>query len=526
MSYFLRLSFVSLLVFICSAAFADTTPPTPPASGSCSDAQKGATVTSSHQITVGGKTLTYTVSVGFLEITVTPGLFSSAFPAATATGPAQACIFYSAYQVQPTGASQRPLTFAFNGGPGSASLWLQLGIGPRRVNLGTDGTEPVLPFQLEDNTDTPLDLTDIVFIDPVATGFSAPASGSTPDQFFGAYNDAESVATFIRTYTDTFKREDSPLYIMGESYGGIRGSLVAQILQLPLYLPLKGVIFVSPCLSSTITNFGEDDNDTPYYTYFPSYVTASWYQKTTAGKYQTMDVESAYQAAKTFAFGSYRDALAMGNDLTPDQPLFHQIAQEMSEFTGIPATEIEKRNLRLQDADYFGLALASKNEIVGRYDSRFVGRKLSNQTGANADDPSDLQLGFPYVAAINSYLRNDLGFMTDSPYVDDANVGKWPMDSDGSEFVATHNLSQAFADNPDLQVFVASGYYDLACPMGTVEFERTRLDPDSNGKDRMVVHHYASGHMVYTNPEALKLMKVDLTAFYALSTAGIPLAGK
>ena len=392
--------------------------------------------------------------------------------------------------------------------------------------MGADGTNPPLPFQIQDNADTPLDLTDIVFIDPVATGFSSAQPGSTNDQFFGAYNDAESVATFIRTYTDTFKREASPLYLMGESYGGIRGSLVAQILQLPLYLPLKGVIFVSPCLSSTITNFTEDDNDVPFYTFFPTYVTTSWYQGTAGAKYLKMNVDTAYEAAKAFAFGPYRDALAMGNDLTSDQPLFHEIASEISEFTGIPQAQIEKNNLRIRDVDYFGMALESKNEIVGRFDTRYVGRKLTNQTGATANDPSDLQTGFPYVAGINAYLRNELGFTTDLPYVDAASISNWPMNSDGSEFVATHNLSQAFADNPNLEVFVASGYYDLACPMGTVEYERTRLDPQSNGKSRMAIHHYPSGHMIYISPIAMHQMKSDLTGFYALSTAGVPLASQ
>ncbi len=322
---------------------------------------------------------------------------------------------------------------------------------------------------------------------------------------------------------DNFKREDSPLYVMGESYGGMRGSLVAQILQLPFYLPLKGLILVSPCLSSTIDTFTEDDNDVPYYTFFPTYASTAWYQKRLSGKYQSMDVASVFEAAKNFAFGPYRDALAQGNTLTPDQPLYQQIAEQMSEFTGIPAAEIARHNLRLRDVDFFGMELEDKNEIVGRFDTRFVGRKLTTQNGSNATDPSDAITGFPFVSAVNSYLRNDLGFNTSSPYVDAANVSAWPFNSDSTEFVATHNLSQAFADNPHLQVFVASGYYDLACPMGTVEYERTRLDPESNGASRFSIHSYPSGHMVYINPVALHSLKADLNNFYVGTLAGVTL---
>jgi carboxypeptidase C (cathepsin A) len=520
-------SLVSLLLISLAActAFADGGDTTKNTAGGCNDAQKGAQVVTQHQLTLNGKTVNYSATVGFLEVVVDPGLFSGAFPAATATATAKACMFYTAYQIAPApGAAQRPLTFAFNGGPGSASLWLHLGVGPRRINMGTDGTNPPVPFQLEDNADTPLDLSDMVFIDPVATGFSVPETGSNQDQFFGAYNDAESVATFIRTFTDTFKREDSPIYVMGESYGGIRGSLVAQLLQLPLYLPLKGVIFVSPCLSNTITEFGVPDLDVAYWTFFPTFATTAWYQKVAGAKYLSMDVESTFQAAQNFANTRLADALRLGNAL-PDAE-FHAVAQEMSEFTGIPQSQIEDRHLRLRDTDFFGWELESKHQIVGRFDSRFVGAKLSTQNGATANDPSDLQTGFPYVSAINSYLRNDLGFTTTAPYVDGANITSWPFNSDGAEFDAAANLSQAFADNSKLQVFVIGGYYDLACPIGTVEYERSHLDIDSAGASRMAIHHYPSGHMAYINPIAMHEIKSDLADFYTLTGAGVPISQK
>jgi carboxypeptidase C (cathepsin A) len=385
--------------------------------------------------------------------------------------------------------------------------------------MGPDGLHPALPFRLSDNADSPLDLSDLVLLDPVATGFSHAVTGSTTDQFTGAQNDAESVATFVRDFLDRFHRRASPLYLLGESYGGIRGSLVAQLVQLPLYLPLKGLILISPWLSISSTDFTEDDNLVPYFTYFPSYAATAWYHRRAAARYLAMPVGDVFQAAKTFAFGPYRQALELGNEISPQER--HAIALQMSDFTGLSPEWLEHLNLRVKDADFASGLLYDQNEQTGLYDARFVGRRLSRQTGAQATDPSDTGTGFPFVSAVNAYLRDELGFQTPYPYVDSANL-VWPYNSDGMSFVATHNLSQAFADNPALEVFVASGYYDLVCPMGTVEYERSMLDPASQGHDRMAIHRYESGHMVYINPAALHQLKADLTGFYAATAGGAP----
>jgi carboxypeptidase C (cathepsin A) len=349
-------------------------------------------------------------------------------------------------------------------------------------------------------------------IDPVGTGYSTAAAGTTNDQFFGAKNDATSVATFIRDFRNRYNRLASPLYVMGESYGGIRGSLVTQFLQSNFYIPVQGLILVSPYLSTTTNNFGENDNDTPYFTYFPTYATTAWYQKTLTPALEALDVDSIYNAAKKFAFGEYRDALAQGNDLSKADSL--KIANEMSTFTGLPISQIQQWNLRIQDTDFFSGLLYDKREVVGRYDSRFVRARLFTQNGSTANDPSDSATGYPFVPAINSYIRYDLGFNLPTPYVDAANIPTWSFNSDGSEFGVVTNLSQAMVDNPKLKVFVANGYFDLACPMGTAEFERERLDP-SVDPSRMEMHRYPSGHMVYINPVALHQLKLDLTAYFA-----------
>jgi carboxypeptidase C (cathepsin A) len=425
----------------------------------------------------------------------------------------QGCFFFTYYQLNEPSPSDRPITFAFNGGPGSASLWLHLGaLGPKRVMMGSDGVNPPLPFQLENNDDSPLDLTDIVMIDPIGTGYSKAAAGTSADQFFGAKNDATSVATFIRDFRNQYDRLASPLYVMGESYGGIRGSLVTQYLQSTFYIPVKGLILVSPYLSSTTNNFNEDDNDVPYITYFPSYATTAWYQHTLSPELQAMDVDPLYNLAKGFAAGEYRDALSRGNELSAADAL--TIATQMSYFTGIPVSQIQQWNLRIQDVQFFSGLLYAQRKMVGRFDSRFVRSRLFTQDGATATDPSDSATGYPFVPAVNSYIRNDLGFNLPTPYVDSANIDDWSFGSDAQEFGVMTNLSQAMLDNPSLKVFVANGYFDLACPMGTAEYERDRLDP-SVDPTRMEMHRYPSGHMVYINPVALHQLKLDLTQYFS-----------
>ena len=481
-------------------------------------------VTTEHHVTIHGQGVAYSATVDRIEVVLDTAPFAAAFnpagPQAPTTTPTPSTsplpkgfIYFTYYKNHSDSSSNRPLTFAFNGGPGSASLWLHLGaLGPKRVQMGPDGLHPALPFQLEDNPDSPLDTTDIVMIDPIGTGFSHAEDGSTNDEFFGTQNDAISIALFIRGFLDKFNRRASPLYLLGESYGGIRGSIVAQLLESPLYLPLKGLILFSPWLSSTTTNFGEDDNIVPYFTYFPSFATSAWYHKTAASNYLSQDVATVYQEASSFSLGAYRDALEAGNSISTGE--LQTVAAQITQFTGISQDWVERNALRIRDVDFFGQLLLSENLMVGRYDSRFTGRRLLKQDGTSANDPSDIGTGFPFVSAINSYFRNDLQFQTDAVYIDSATISNWPYNSDGSELIATHNLSQAFADNPDLQVFVASGYYDLACPMGTVDFEHSMLDPASRGKNRFTVHRYESGHMMYINPVVLNQLTSDLGEFY------------
>jgi carboxypeptidase C (cathepsin A) len=530
--------------FVSTSSYAQQPAPQTPnptsSKGACTEDQKASSTATEGEVTIGGKKIRYKATVGFTEVTLDPAHFSGIFnnqgltPADNPATPPKACIFSTYYRMLPADSKGqkeftegRPITFAFNGGPGSASLWLHLGLmGPKRVDLGPEGlTPPPTPTLLE-NQDSPLDLTDIVMVDPVATGFSRAEKGSDQKSFFGYQYDAESIATFISDFVDRHDRSLSPLYVLGESYGGMRGPTVVQLLQASLSRRVAGLVLVSPCLSSMVWEFNILDVDTPYWTFFPTMAAIAWYHKHDNKvypdyKYKNDTPEQVYQKAYQFAKYTYAPALLEGNAHEQVKPSYESVAQQMADFLGMDVSLIEGWGLRISDQQFFSYVLSNTatGKQVGRYDGRYSGNKLTSETGYTPGDPSNNEQGFAFVGAINRYLREDLNYKTDRNYVAGADVGNWSFGSDANQIATTYNLSKAFADNKMLRVFVASGYYDMACPMGTVEFERNRLDPTSEGRSRMELYHYEGGHMMYTNPVALTRLKQDLAGFYARTLA-------
>jgi carboxypeptidase C (cathepsin A) len=492
---FFSTSLLSLWFFasLAQSAFADTK------QGACSDDQKNA-VSSAHTTTINGTTLNYTATAGFLDITV-------------ADGSSRACIFYTSYVVPQSGNTTRPITFAFNGGPGSASLWLHMGfLGPKRVDMGVGGMKNAGdPFSLVQNDYSPLDMTDIVLIDPVATGYSTADGTTASDKFFGATNDYVSVATFINKYLQDFKRFASPKFLMGESYGGIRGGLVAHHLQSDFGVNLDGVIFISPWLSTTTTNFTDPQNYEPFYLFFPTFANAAWYHNKSAEKYSKMSLSDLTDAAENFARNDLRDALDVGSDLSPEK--FDEIVSTYADFTGLDKDFIAQKRLRVSDTMFF-TGLFDQRKVIGRYDSRFVGDKLMNQDGTNASDPSDTAVNGPFTTAIQSYLSTELNFTSKFPYVGMANITNWPFNSDAQEFGVMDDIAQALDDNPSLRIYVASGLYDLAVPFETVKFNFQQAIDEKTMNERVTLSRFPSGHMVYINPIALKQLKSELTGFW------------
>jgi carboxypeptidase C (cathepsin A) len=464
------------------------------ADGSCSNAQS-AQVASNHTATINGKQISYDVTTGFLEVTA-------------ADNTSKACIFYTSYVVN--NGKTRPLTFAFNGGPGSASLWLHLGImGPYRVDMGADGVTPPASggALLIPNDFSPLDLTDIVLIDPVSTGFSHTENGAMNDKFFGVKNDYTSIGAFIQNYLNLNNRWTSPKYIMGESYGGIRGNLLTNYLQSSLAIAIDGLILISPAISYT-TFFNSPDNLTPYWTNFPNFATTAWYHKKIAAQYQGLDLNSVYEQAKKFSFDRYRTALELGSLISNSD--FTSVAQELSDFTGLSLQYVTNANLRVNSQSMFVDLLADSQQTLGRYDSRFTKKSLTRN---NWEDPSADLVGFRYVAAINQYLRVDLNFHQVSPYAEFGKITEWnDSQEDGTDSMV--QLAQAMSSNPKLNVMIASGYFDLACPMATVEYEISQMPLSALLRSRISHKRYVGGHMMYTNPQALAQLKSDLVTFF------------
>ena len=579
----LRLSGLSIAVALSllahsPASRADAAPaaagtvPTDNAGGRCSGEQKPAAPPKTDTVTietvVNGKKvnqqITYTVTVGYLQVSVNPATFaglqltSGGNPADVAQEPYVGCFFYTWYKVDPGTGPARPLTFAFNGGPGSASLWLHLGLmGPQRLQSSPDGLDYTNPPVLVNNPYSPLDKTDVVMIDPVGTGYShaKQKNGVPPDNtpFFSAIDDAESVATFIKTFVQANPAYFlSPKYVLGESYGGVRGSLVAQIL--PSSSPemfIRGTIFISPCLSTSMTDFQPGGVAYAYPSFLPTMAEVARAQGRINPKDKNgnpLSNEALFKETFKFAWTDLFEALTFGTLLSPDggtaeddyygldptHDLYKRVQQKLSDYTGMPLDHFGNvnangrgDNLHLMDQDFF--SSLKPGDQVGRYDGRFAGGLTSNQSGYTAEDPSDSAMTGVFVPGINYYLH-ELGMTSKRPYDDMANIQYWSMSSDATEFDGSQNLSNALVTmnrngHDDYHIFFAGGYFDLACPISGVEWERGQIDRRANdlstssltaagGHGRTVARRYDSGHMIYINPTAAGKLHADLDTFY------------
>jgi len=470
------------------------------ASDTCLNPQSQTTqVETLHSTVINGKTVNYKATVGFIEVT-------------SRDLSAKACLFYTSYVV-PTAAGEapRPLIFAFNGGPGSASVWLHLGLlGPQRVNMGADGLHAPSVNALMMNDSSILDVSDVVLIDPVNTGFSHVTAGDA-NQFFGVTNDYVSVENFIQNYLNANNRWPSPKFLIGESYGGVRGSLLANHLQSDLNIGLSGLILVSPELSDTSLNFSDPDNNVPYRTYLPTMATSAWYHGKIANNYKSLNVDTVFNVAQNFANTVLRDALDQGSLL--DQAHFEQVAQQIADFTGLNVDAVKAKNLRVNHYYFLMNFLSSENQVAGRYDSRFTAIATNTATGISYSDPSGNLTAYPFATAINQYLRVDLGWQSPAPYNIFATLPSWPSDTENQNTDMLLDLGQALAQNPDMRLMIANGYYDFACPIGTADYEVTQIPGARSFSSRISLKRYAGGHMMYINPTALVQLKADIAEF-------------
>jgi carboxypeptidase C (cathepsin A) len=434
-------------------------------------------------------------------------------PLKTEAGEVEARIFFMAYVAdRPGPPSRRPLMFSFNGGPGSSSVWLHLGaLGPRRVKMLDDGGLPAPPYELVDNEHTWLDLTDMVFIDPVGTGFSRPAKPELGRKYWGVQGDLDSVGEFIRLYLTRHERWASPLFLVGESYGTTRAAGLAGLL-IDRGVAFNGVVLVSSILNFQTARFTKG-NDLPFVLFLPTYAATAWYHKKVAPDLQGKPIKAFLDEVEAWAAKDYAEALAKGDALTGAER--QAVVQRLARYTGLDPEYLESTELRIEIQRFCKELLRKEKRTVGRLDSRFKGMDLLAASERPDFDPSMAAIRPPYTAAFNHYVRTSLGYKTDLTYhILGGGIGPWDWGSAQTGFADTSEaLRSAFAKNPYMKLFVASGYYDLATPFFATEYTLSHLGLDPSLKGQVRTAEYEAGHMMYIHTGELAKLKRDVAAF-------------
>ena len=434
-------------------------------------------------------------------------------------GDDKADIFFVAYTKDDAEATDRPITFCFNGGPGSSSVWLHLGmLGPQRVKLPDDASRLQPPAKLEANPHSLLDKTDLVFIDPVSTGYSRPAKGEKKSQFHGYDEDVRSVGQFIHDYTTKYGRWGSPKFLLGESYGGIRAAGLSGELQQRYHMYLNGIVVISGVIDfQTLRASG--NNDIAYVLFVPGYAATAWYHKTLDDQFQSKSVDEVVDEAEAFARGPYLQALLAGDSLPDDER--QAVIDRMAELTGLSADYIDRANLRVAMHRFGKELLRSRKQVVGRFDSRYTGVDRDHVGEYTGHDPSGSAFFGPFTTAMNQYLRDVLEVEEERVYeILTSNVRPWDYSEFTNRYVnATETLRRAMSDNPFLKVFAACGYYDLATPPFAMEYTRDHLGLAPNLRDNFTMGFYEGGHMMYVHEPSLKKLRDDLVKFYASALA-------
>jgi carboxypeptidase C (cathepsin A) len=458
-----------------------------------------------HEIRSGGRTLRYTVTTGVM-------------PLKSAAGETEARIFYMAYTLDGVSdTARRPLMFSFNGGPGSSSVWLHLGaLGPRRVQMMPDGAMPPPPFQLVDNEQTWLDFTDLVFIDPVGTGYSRAARPDLASKFFGLQGDIQSVGEFIRLYLVKHGRWTSPLFLVGESYGTTRAAGLSG------YLIERGIAFNGVMLVSTIMNFQTSrfarGNDLPYVLFLPTYAAIAWYHKRLPPDVQGMDLRRFLDEVERWAATDYTVALAKGDRLTPAER--QEVIDRLNRYTGLSKTFLDNSELRIEIQRFDKELLRDQRRTVGRLDGRFKGMDATAADATPEFDPSMAAIRPPYTATFNQYVRAELGFRSDLEYyILGGGIGRWDFGADNAYADVSEALRSAFAKNPYMKLFVASGYYDLATPYFAAEYTLRHMALDPSLRGNVTSTFYEAGHMMYIDQTSLAQLKRDAAAFVQNASA-------
>src|SRR5246127_2639471 len=462
-------------------------------------------VVTHHQMTVAGKTLRYTATAGRL-------------PIKRGDGKIEAEMFFVAYTLDGQDAAKRALTFAFNGGPGSASIGLHMGaLGPKRVVLQPNGFMPAAPYRIADNEDTLLDRSDIVMVDAIGTGFSRAANAELTKKYLGVKGDIEAFGEFIRLYITRYERWTSPLFLLGESYGTTRAAGISG------YLADRGISFNGITLLSIALSFQTLEwtktNDEPYILLLPSYTMIAGYHKKLAPDLM-QDPARTRQQVEQWASGEYAWALEKGDSISPEER--QKVTDQLARYTGLSRQIIEQHDMRIDVPTFTQNLLLDQKLRVGRLDGRFTGPDPEGPD-SRFYDPTGAAILPPYTSVFNNYLRTELGYKSDMPYKvfafqEGGAFNKWEWGSAIEGFPDTARaLRAAMVKNPYLKVLVMEGFYDLATPFYAADYTMNHLDLSPVYRNNISFATYDSGHMVYIDAKEHAKMTSDLVSFMGKS---------
>ncbi|MCB0609263.1 MAG: hypothetical protein KDD12_16225 [Lewinella sp.] len=462
-----------------------------------------------HSITIDGKAVNYTTTAGTLLLR-------------NEQDEPIALYGFTAYTKDGVNdKSARPVMFAYNGGPGSSSIWLHMGaLGPKRTVVNDPGLTPASPYKLADNKYSVLDIADLVMIDPVGTGLSRPVGKATGKDFWGVDQDIRTVSQFIKQYVTENDRWNSPKYLLGESYGTMRNAGVVDYLQENIGMAMNGVIMVSAVFDLRTITFAPGD-DIPYIIYLPSYAASAWYHDKLPNK--PANLEAFVEEVRVFANGDYAAALMKGDRLSDQER--EKILGKLVAYTGLSKNYIERADLRVGPGEFEQELLRDDHNTMGRLDSRFKGinQDLLSQ---NADyDPQSSSISPAYTATFMNYFYNELKVNKKNSYhISAYGTGgfRWDwMRGPGGFGVPGANTATDMADalskNPNLKIVIFNGYYDLATPFNGVEYTIDHLGLEKNIKSNIIMKYYEAGHMMYTHEPSLAKFKQDIVEFFRMT---------
>jgi carboxypeptidase C (cathepsin A) len=522
----------------------DKTATPSPAQQKSAEAPPLADSTTQGTIDAGGQHIAYTAIAGTITVGATdtedaqlgpdgkplPGSqLALSAPKEPADAPPVAHMFYVAYLKTGAKAEDRPITFFYNGGPGSSTMWLHMGsLGPKYVETAGDTHLPGAPYKLIDNTDCLLDVSDLVFIDMPGTGFGRMAGKDAGKAFWGVDEDAGAFARFIARFLVKYGRWNSPKFLFGESYGTTRSAVLANVLENEKSIDLNGVMLLGEIFNfPNAAGIGRPGMDLPFELALPTYAATAWYHKKLSP--QPAALEPFLKEVEDFAMGGYMHALAEGNNLSDAEK--QQVAEKFHEYTGLPVDYVIKANLRVTASEFEKTFADPEGMTTGRYDTRFLGPTLDLLSEGSEYDPQSAAISSAYFSLVNLYLRQDLKYGAGETYLPSALFEgvRWDMSRQGGpsrglraavRLNVSDDLAQAMKTNPRLKVMVNDGYYDLATPFFAAEYEEQHLPIPAALTKNIEYDWYESGHMAYVRDECRKQLHDRVAAFIKSADGG------